>query len=137
MKPSETSLIRSRASPTGVGLQAEANKVQDKEDFRDDIPEATPASVTEDVARDDTIAEDLIEITSEAITAPEPLDITKEDETEMISAVSQLSSESSKTSGNTTPVPAEYVVKETDALLYQVLKPFRLAQGSSSLFQMM
>ncbi|XP_059209498.1 A-kinase anchor protein 12 [Centropristis striata] len=88
-----------------------------------DIPEeATPASFTEDAARDDTIAEDLIEITSEAITAPEPLDTTLADETEMISAVSQLSSESSKTSGNTTPVPAEYDVQETDALLHKVVE---------------
>ncbi|XP_062296822.1 A-kinase anchor protein 12 [Scomber scombrus] len=94
-----------------------------------DIPEegaitetmGTPASVTEEAARDDTIAEDLIEITSEAITAPEPLDTTLADETEMISAVSQLS-ESSKTSGNTTPVPAEYDVKETDTLLHQVVE---------------
>ncbi|XP_034001985.1 A-kinase anchor protein 12-like [Trematomus bernacchii] len=148
-------LLDQKAEPVlqGVCLQAEANKVQDKEDALEskaltnpatneesddteslskpqlsDIPEeATPASVTEDAARDDTIAEDLIEITSEAITAPEPLDITQEDETEMISAVSQLSSESSKTSGNTTPVPAEYVVKETDALLYQVVETISIS----------
>ncbi|XP_077945832.1 uncharacterized protein akap12a isoform X2 [Gasterosteus aculeatus] len=88
-----------------------------------DIPEeATPASVTEEAARDDTIADDLKEITSEAITAAEDLDITLADATEMISAVSQLSSESSKTSGNTTPVPAEHVVEETDVLLYQVVE---------------
>lgn len=96
-----------------------------------DIPEegiitetmATPASVTEEPARDDTLAEDLIEITSEAITAPEPAsDITVADETEMVSAVSQLSSESSKTSGNTTPVPAEYDVVQTDTLLHQVVE---------------
>ncbi|XP_039993351.1 A-kinase anchor protein 12, partial [Xiphias gladius] len=94
-----------------------------------DIPEegiitetiATPTSVTEEAARDDTIAEDLIEITSEAITAPEPVDITLADETEMISAVSQLS-ESSKTSGNTTPVPAEYDAKDTMELLQQAVE---------------
>ncbi|XP_054470266.1 A-kinase anchor protein 12 [Anoplopoma fimbria] len=94
-----------------------------------DIPEeATPASVTEEAARDDTIAEDLIEITSEAITAQEPSDNTLADETEMISAVSQLTSESSKTSGNTTPVPAEYVVEETDVLLYQVVETISMNQ---------
>ncbi|XP_010791131.1 A-kinase anchor protein 12-like [Notothenia coriiceps] len=137
-------LFDQKAEPVlqGVCVQAEANKVQDKEDALEskapsspatneesddteslskpqlsDIPEeATPASVTEDAARDDTIAEDLIEITSEAFTAPEPLDATQEDETEMISAVSQLSSESSKTSGNTTPVPAEYVPKGSSSL---------------------
>ncbi|XP_034715028.1 A-kinase anchor protein 12 [Etheostoma cragini] len=96
-----------------------------------DIPEeATPASATEEAARDDTIAEDLIEITSEAITAPEPLDITVADETEMISAVSQLTSESSKTSGNTTPVPAEYDFKETDVLLYQVVKTISISPNT-------
>ncbi|XP_008285694.1 A-kinase anchor protein 12, partial [Stegastes partitus] len=80
---------------------------------------ATPASTNEEAARDDTIAEDLIEITSEAITAPEPVDVTLADETEMISAVSQLS-ESSKTSGNTTPVPTEHDDKDTELLLQNV-----------------
>ncbi|XP_060919557.1 A-kinase anchor protein 12 [Labrus mixtus] len=84
---------------------------------------ATPVSINEEVGRDDTLAEDLLEITSEAITAPEPASVTTlADETEMISAVSQLSSESSKTSGNTTPVPAEYEVKETEELLHQVVE---------------
>ncbi|XP_076605106.1 uncharacterized protein akap12a [Chaetodon auriga] len=101
-----------------------------------DIPEegiitetmGTQASVTEEAAKDDTIAEDLIEITSEAITAPEPAsDITLADETEMISAVSQLSSESSKTSGNTTPVPAEYDIMETDTLLHQVVETIAIS----------
>ncbi|XP_029900728.1 A-kinase anchor protein 12 [Myripristis murdjan] len=94
-----------------------------------DIPEegvieesvATPVSFTEEAPRDDTIAEDLIELTSEAITAPEPVDVTLADETEMVSAVSQLT-DSSKTSGNTTPVPAEYDVKETETLLHQVVE---------------
>ncbi|XP_036928563.1 A-kinase anchor protein 12 [Acanthopagrus latus] len=104
-----------------------------------DIPEegiitdtmVTPASVAGEAARDDTLAEDLIEITSEAITAPEPVSgITLADETEMISAVSQLSSESSKTSGNTTPVPAEYEVEETDALLYQVVETISISPKS-------
>ncbi|XP_038585538.1 A-kinase anchor protein 12 [Micropterus salmoides] len=101
-----------------------------------DIPEegiitetmVTPASVTEEAARDDTLAEDLIEITSEAITAPEPAsDITLADETEMISAVSQLSSESSKTSGNTTPVPAQYDAMETDVILHQVVETISIS----------
>ncbi|XP_074548062.1 uncharacterized protein akap12a [Halichoeres trimaculatus] len=89
---------------------------------------ATPASVNEEAGRDDTIAEDLMEMTSEAITAPEPASVTTlADETEMISAVSQLSTESSKTSGNTTPVPAEYEVMETDALLHQVVETITTA----------
>ncbi|XP_028252143.1 A-kinase anchor protein 12 [Parambassis ranga] len=94
-----------------------------------DIPEeglitetmATPA--TEEGNKDDTIAE---EITSDAVTAPEPADVTTADETEMMSAVSQLS-ESSKTSGNTTPVPAEYDVKDTEYLLQQVAETISLS----------
>ncbi|XP_026195287.1 titin [Anabas testudineus] len=106
-----------------------------------DIPEegiitetmVTPASVTEEPARDDTIAEDLIEMTSEAITAPEPVDITLADETEMISAVSQLS-DSSKTSGNTTPVPAEYEIKDTEVLLQQVVENISADPNAVPLF---
>uniref|UniRef100_A0A3Q3K6Q0 A kinase-anchoring proteins AKAP-5 and AKAP-12 calmodulin (CaM)-binding domain-containing protein n=1 Tax=Monopterus albus TaxID=43700 RepID=A0A3Q3K6Q0_MONAL len=94
-----------------------------------DIPEegvitetmVTPTSFTEMPLRDDTIAEDVVEITSEAITALEPVDISQTDESEMISAVSQLS-ESSKTSGNTTPVPAEYDIKDTEVLLQHVVE---------------
>uniref|UniRef100_A0A3B4WJ08 A-kinase anchor protein 12-like n=1 Tax=Seriola lalandi dorsalis TaxID=1841481 RepID=A0A3B4WJ08_SERLL len=106
-----------------------------------DIPEegiitetmATPASVTEDTARyDDTIADDLIEMTSEAITALEPVDITLTDETEMISAVSQLS-ESSKTSGNTTPVPVEYDIKDTEALLHEVVETICISPKAAPL----
>ncbi|XP_030574190.1 A-kinase anchor protein 12 isoform X2 [Archocentrus centrarchus] len=124
--------LENEASTTPV----EENTVEEPDDLTEliskyqqlsDIPEegiltetmATPASVIEEAARDDTIAEDLVEITSEAITAPEPVDATATDETEMISAVSQLS-DSSKTSGNITPVPAEYSVKDTELLLEQV-----------------
>ncbi|XP_037550763.1 A-kinase anchor protein 12 [Nematolebias whitei] len=83
------------------------------------VTEPTPAVAVEEAARDETIAEDLIEITSEAITAPEPVDASIADETEMVSAVSQLI-ESSNTSGNMTPVPAEYIVLNTELLLQQV-----------------
>ncbi|XP_061599939.1 A-kinase anchor protein 12-like [Cololabis saira] len=99
--------------------------VSSKHQQLSDIPEegaitdTTPGSIAEVAARDDTIAEDLIEITSEAVTAPEPVDVTLADETEMVSAVSHLS-ESSKTSGNTTPVPAEYNIMNTELLLQQV-----------------
>uniref|UniRef100_A0A3Q2Q4X0 A kinase-anchoring proteins AKAP-5 and AKAP-12 calmodulin (CaM)-binding domain-containing protein n=1 Tax=Fundulus heteroclitus TaxID=8078 RepID=A0A3Q2Q4X0_FUNHE len=83
------------------------------------LTETTPASVMEEAVKDETIAEDLLEITSEAMTAPEPADVTLADDTEMVSAVSRLS-ESSKTSGNTTPVPAEYDVMDAESLLQQV-----------------
>nr|XP_054597755.1 A-kinase anchor protein 12 [Nothobranchius furzeri] len=83
------------------------------------LTEPSPASIAEETRRDETISEDLNEITSEAITAPEPGDAAQADETEMISAVSQLT-DSSKTSGDTTPVPAEYDVMDTETVLQQV-----------------
>lgn len=85
-------------------------------------PGATVTSVPEEVeVRDDAMAEDPIEVASEAFTALEPAaDITLQDETEMFTAVSQFSSESAKTSGNATPVPAESDIIETDTLLHQV-----------------
>ncbi|KAM4723557.1 uncharacterized protein akap12a [Anableps anableps] len=99
----------------------ESSKHQQLSDIPEEgvLTETTPASVAEEAVKDETIAEDLMEITSEAITAPEPADITLADETEMVSAVSQLS-ESSKTSGNTTPVPAECNIINTESLLQQV-----------------
>uniref|UniRef100_A0A3B3ZS61 A kinase-anchoring proteins AKAP-5 and AKAP-12 calmodulin (CaM)-binding domain-containing protein n=1 Tax=Periophthalmus magnuspinnatus TaxID=409849 RepID=A0A3B3ZS61_9GOBI len=92
------------------------------------ITETVATSLIEDVAKDDTIAEDMVELTSEAITAPEPVDITMADETEelMLSAASHLT-ESSKTSGNATPVPVEYDVKETEVLLKEVVKTISTA----------
>lgn len=100
-----------------------ASKHQQLSDIKEEgvntEPGATVASVSEEVeVRDDTPAEDLIEVASEAFTALEPAaDITLQDETEMFTAVSQFSSESAKTSGNATPVPAE---SETDTLMHQV-----------------
>eukprot|EP00066_Takifugu_rubripes_P001242 XP_003962306.1 PREDICTED: A-kinase anchor protein 12-like [Takifugu rubripes] len=89
-------------------------------------PGVTVTSVLEEVeVRDDAMAEDLIEVASEAFTALEPAaDITLQDETEMFTAVSQFSSESAKTSGNATPVPAESDIIETDTLLHQVAETF-------------
>ncbi|XP_034050973.1 A-kinase anchor protein 12 [Thalassophryne amazonica] len=104
--------------------ESESAELISKHQQLSDIPEetmTTAASVTEEVVRDDTIAEDVIEITSEAITAPEPLDSTQADETEMISAVSQLT-DSLKTSGNATPVPVDSGIKETEVLLQQVVE---------------
>uniref|UniRef100_A0A673WDP0 A kinase-anchoring proteins AKAP-5 and AKAP-12 calmodulin (CaM)-binding domain-containing protein n=1 Tax=Salmo trutta TaxID=8032 RepID=A0A673WDP0_SALTR len=102
-----------------------------------DIPEegvieetiATQVSTAEEATRDDTIAEDLIELTSEAVTAPEPLD---DESTEMVSAVSQLTEESPKTSGNTTPVPAEYELKDTEVLLHEAVETINRTPTLSS-----
>ncbi|XP_005926149.1 A-kinase anchor protein 12 [Haplochromis burtoni] len=123
----ENEVPKTLATPAPVEEPDDLTGSISKHQQLSDIPEegvltetmATPASGIEEAARDDTIAEDLVEITSEAITAPEPVDVTVTDETEMISAVSQLS-DSSKTSGNATPVPAEYSVNNTELLLEQV-----------------
>lgn len=123
----ENEVPKTLATPAPVEEPDDLTESISKHQQLSDIPEegvltetmATPASGIEEAARDDTIAEDLVEITSEAITAPEPADVTVTDETEMISAVSQLS-DSSKTSGNSTPVPAEYSVNNTELLLEQV-----------------
>lgn len=123
----ENEVPKTLATPAPVEEPDDLTESISKHQQLSDIPEegvltetmATPASGIEEAARDDTIAEDLVEITSEAITAPEPADVTVTDETEMISAVSQLS-DSSKTSGNATPVPAEYSVNNTELLLEQV-----------------
>ncbi|XP_071221360.1 A-kinase anchor protein 12-like [Salvelinus alpinus] len=101
-----------------------------------DIPEeglieetnATQVSTPEEATQDDTIAEDLIELTSEAVTAPEPLD---EETTEMVSAVSQLTDESPKTSGSTTPVPLEYELKDTELLLHETVDTISRTQTLS------
>ncbi|RVE57698.1 hypothetical protein OJAV_G00218810 [Oryzias javanicus] len=102
---------------TSGGLQAEEKNSEgpgapqtdeEPEDLTDDSRDLQPLSdipeegaITEGAELDDTLAEKLLELTSEAITAPEPTE-----ETEMVSAVSQLS-ESSRTSGNSTPEPED------------------------------
>ncbi|CAL8300481.1 unnamed protein product [Boreogadus saida] len=137
-KDTETALEK-LTSTTSASMEEvdDLSEIVSKLQLLSDIPEeglieesiATAASFADDAARDDTIA-DVIEFTSEAVTAPEPIDITVEDETEMVSAVSQLT-DSSKTSGNTTPVPADYDVKETDNLLHQVVESISATQNDA------
>ncbi|XP_064190516.1 A-kinase anchor protein 12-like isoform X2 [Anguilla rostrata] len=101
-----------------------------------DIPEegaiedtaVTPKSMAEEVCQDDTIAEDVIELTSEAVTAPEEAseESFAEESTEMVSAVSRLT-DSPGTSGETTPVAAQYEVKETKAVLRDAVENINLS----------
>ncbi|KAI1895765.1 hypothetical protein AGOR_G00110140 [Albula goreensis] len=101
-----------------------------------DIPEegviedttATPKSTAEEVCQDDTIAEDIVELTSDAVTALEqaPEESLAEESTEMVSAVSRLT-ESPGTSGDTTPVAAEYEVKQTETVLQEAVDTIILA----------
>uniref|UniRef100_A0A8C8LNM3 A kinase-anchoring proteins AKAP-5 and AKAP-12 calmodulin (CaM)-binding domain-containing protein n=1 Tax=Oncorhynchus tshawytscha TaxID=74940 RepID=A0A8C8LNM3_ONCTS len=124
-------------SPTATKDFEDLTEFISKHQQLSDIPEegvieetiATQVSTAEEATRDDTIAEDLIELTSEAVTAPEPLD---DESTEMVSAVSQLTEESPKTSGNTTPVPAEYELKDTEVLLHEAVETINRTPTLSS-----
>ncbi|KTG02926.1 hypothetical protein cypCar_00011712 [Cyprinus carpio] len=88
-----------------------------------DIPEegdtaATPKST------DNTIAEDIVELTSEAVTALEQVE-----DTEMISAVSCVTT-SPVTSGETTPVPGDCVEKKTDVVLQEAVETFSVTTNA-------
>ncbi|KAJ8399440.1 hypothetical protein AAFF_G00411520 [Aldrovandia affinis] len=100
-----------------------------------DIPEegaiedtTTPKSTAEEVFQDDTIAEDIVELTSEAVTALEqaPEESLADESTEMVSAVSQLT-DSPGTSGDTTPVPVKYEMKQTEMVLQEAVETLSLA----------
>lgn len=95
-----------------------------------DIPEegiieesvATPLSFVEWTTQDDTLADDTVDKTADAVTAPEHASELNEDETtEMVSAVSQLS-ESPKTSGNVTPISPVYDMRESDTISEEVVE---------------
>ncbi|XP_027019374.2 A-kinase anchor protein 12b isoform X2 [Tachysurus fulvidraco] len=88
-----------------------------------DIPEegdtaATPKST------DNTIAEDIIEFTSEAVTAIEPAE-----ETEMVSALSRIT-ELPDTSGETSPVPDDGVVKKAEAILQEAVETISVTSSA-------
>ncbi|XP_076835207.1 uncharacterized protein LOC143481156 [Brachyhypopomus gauderio] len=90
-----------------------------------DIPEEgiieesvqTPVSSAEWTTQDDTLAEDFIDLTADAVTAPELISEQCNDDetTEMISAVSHLT-ESPKTSRNITPVPSKNDLTDPDLM---------------------
>lgn len=79
---------------------------------------ATPKST------DNTIAEDIVEITSEAITAIEPVE-----ETEMVSALSRIT-ESPVTSGEASPVPDDGVVKKAEAILQEAVETLSITSSA-------
>ncbi|TSO25165.1 A-kinase anchor protein 12 [Bagarius yarrelli] len=95
-----------------------------------DIPEegiveesiATPLSFVEWTTQYDTLDDDIVDITADAVTAPEDPSEHNEDETsEMVSAVSHLS-ESPKTSGNVTPVSPVHYIRVSDTIFQEVLE---------------
>ncbi|XP_066532734.1 A-kinase anchor protein 12b isoform X2 [Hoplias malabaricus] len=105
-------------------ISAAVEKVEDEDGKQlSDIPEegdtaATPKST------DNTIAEDIVEFTSEAVTALEPAE-----ETEMVSAVSRITA-SPVTSGETTPVPGDSVVKKAEAVLQEAVETISVTSSA-------
>ncbi|XP_062864017.1 A-kinase anchor protein 12 [Trichomycterus rosablanca] len=107
-----------------------------------DIPEegiieeslVTPASFTEWMTQDDTLAEELVDMTADAVTAREHAseDFNGDETSEMVSAVSQLT-ESPKTSGNVTPVSREYYVSEADLILQETFETICTTPSSQSI----
>ncbi|XP_076873846.1 A-kinase anchor protein 12b isoform X2 [Brachyhypopomus gauderio] len=90
-------------SPSWISATVEDIEDEARGKQLSDIPEegdtaATPKST------DNTIAEDIVDFTSEAVTALEPVE-----ETEMVSAMSRITA-SPVTSGDTTPVPEDETV---------------------------
>lgn len=88
-----------------------------------DIPEEGDTAATPK-SNDNTIAEDIVEITSEAVTAIEPAE-----ETEMVSALSRIT-ESPVTSGETSPVPEDNVVKKTEAILQEAVETISITPSA-------
>ncbi|XP_065110251.1 uncharacterized protein akap12a isoform X2 [Paramisgurnus dabryanus] len=96
-----------------------------------DIPEEgiieesiqTPTTSAEWVTQDDTLAEDIVDLTADAVTAPEPAseEFVGDNSTEMVSALSQLT-ESARTSENVTPVSAEYGVQMSNMIFQEGLQ---------------
>ncbi|XP_052391487.1 A-kinase anchor protein 12 isoform X1 [Carassius gibelio] len=104
-------------SPSWISTTVE--KVEDDTEGKQlsDIPEEGDTAATPKSA-ENTIAEDIVELTSEAVTALEQVE-----ETEMVSAVSRVTA-SPVTSGETTPVPADCVEKKTDIVLQEAAETF-------------
>ncbi|XP_056115896.1 A-kinase anchor protein 12b isoform X2 [Rhinichthys klamathensis goyatoka] len=118
----QTKAIAEDRSPSWISTTVE--NVEDETEGKQlsDIPEegdtaATPKST------DNTIAEDIVELTSEAVTALEQVE-----ETEMVSAVSRVTA-SPVTSGETTPVPGDGVEK-TDVVLQEAVETISVTESA-------
>ncbi|XP_067222818.1 mucin-2 [Chanodichthys erythropterus] len=132
--PEIAAKVSSNTGPTVIhGLSEDFEELTDfvsKHQQLSDIPEEgiieesieTPVSSAEWTTQDDTLAEDIVELTADAVTAPEPAsEQFGDDTTEMVSAVSQLT-ESPRTSGRVTPVPAEYSVQTSEVILQEAIQ---------------
>ncbi|XP_028858002.1 A-kinase anchor protein 12b isoform X2 [Denticeps clupeoides] len=111
-------------------ISATVEDVEEEGKQLSDIPEegdtaATPKST------DNSIAEDIVELTSEAVTALEQPLVSVVEETEMVSAVSRITA-SPVTSGETTPVPRDGEIKETEVVLQEVVETVTVIKGTMS-----
>lgn len=106
-----------------------------------DIPEegiieesvATPLSFIEWTTQYDTLDDDIVDMTADAVTAPEHVSEYIEDDTsEMVSAVSQLS-ESPKTSGNVTPISPVHHMRESDTIFQEVVESINMVPSILSI----
>ncbi|KAG7328388.1 hypothetical protein KOW79_008332 [Hemibagrus wyckioides] len=122
------------AGPSGIPIPTEymeeLTEFLSKHQQLSDIPEeglieesvATPLSFVEWTTQYDTLAEDIVDMTADAVTAPEHASEHTEDETsEMVSAVSQLS-DSPKSSGNVTPISPVHHMRECDTIFQEVVE---------------
>ncbi|XP_056620392.1 A-kinase anchor protein 12b isoform X1 [Triplophysa dalaica] len=102
-------------SPSWISTAVE--NLEDEADVKQlsDIPEEADTAATPK-SPDNTIAEDIVELTSEAVTCLEQVE-----ETEMVSAVSRVTA-SPVTSGETTPVPGDSVETKTDVVLQEAVE---------------
>ncbi|XP_030644495.1 A-kinase anchor protein 12 [Chanos chanos] len=148
-KPIENLGLETSKAPCDAAPSVPPRATEDFEEFTEfiskhqqlsDIPEegvleesAVTLVSSAEGNQDDTLAEDVVELTSDAVTAPEHVEEESlgDETTEMVSAVSQLT-ESPKTSGNATPVPAEYVERETESILRESLETICMASGFQS-----
>ncbi|KAF4071130.1 hypothetical protein AMELA_G00281380 [Ameiurus melas] len=110
-------------SPSWISTTVENVEDEGEGNPLSDIPEegdtaATPKST------DNTIAEDIVEFTSEAVTAIEAAE-----ETEMVSALSRIT-ESPATSGQTSPVSDDGVVKKAEAILQESVETISITSSA-------
>uniref|UniRef100_A0A672S6X8 A-kinase anchor protein 12-like n=2 Tax=Sinocyclocheilus grahami TaxID=75366 RepID=A0A672S6X8_SINGR len=120
--------------PINTGPTVIRGLSEDFEEFTDfvskhqqlsDIPEEgineesieTPVSSAEWTTQDDTLAEDIVELTAELSSEQ----FIGDDTTEMVSAVSQLT-DSPRSSGHVTPVSAEYGIHTSDVILQEAIQ---------------
>uniref|UniRef100_A0A8C1A908 A kinase (PRKA) anchor protein 12a n=1 Tax=Cyprinus carpio carpio TaxID=630221 RepID=A0A8C1A908_CYPCA len=138
--------------PINIGPTVIHGLSEDFEEFTDfvskyqqlsDIPEEgiieesieTPMSSAEWTTQNDTFAEDIVELTADAVTAPEPSSEQSveqsDDTTEMVSAVSQLTN-SPRSSGHVTPVSVEYGIQTSDVILQEAIQSIYMTPSVQS-----